>query len=457
MPAPISTVVNVPSRLSATGAGFLPNRHAVATAAPLPDPDALPRWPGPQEIDLGSPASFALLTQLDALWPKLPASTRATYLSDARFTVSVPPPDMSDILLLPGGVVALCRPEGILVPDPLSAVTFTMVETQRLQTALRGRQDAATLTHAPEGVRCQPGLPDRLEPQSATVVAEAGRMPKLKGRPGPVLVQWSLDCAVAWSFGPAPAVIMLAARSAGIRVVEGEIPVPAEAWSSAGAAERADLVAVGVAEQVNDLLAGLISDELRCEIIRRCVVGSDCLSARIADVLGALPAPFQPDASRWPGEPPPAWRNSGTILRECDTEFAVFGIDAIIEAHASLAMSRDALAGTGARLFLEAGFNPHSTAVALDSEPADFLVRRAGPRGRIGILVPSAGLGPVELYGIAQKIALGAGVNVTVAAPCWGFLHRVTGSGQEAGNAAWFGMGAGLDELDLIAAAAAAG
>jgi hypothetical protein len=42
--------------------------------------------------------------------------------------------------------------------------------------------------------------------------------------------------------------------------------------------------------------------------------------------------------------------------------------------------------------------------------------------------------------------------TVTVSAPASGFCHRIDRLGQEAGNAAWFGMGAGLDEMDVFAA-----
>ena len=35
-------------------------------------------------------------------------------------------------------------------------------------------------------------------------------------------------------------------------------------------------------------------------------------------------------------------------------------------------------------------------------------------------------------------------------APCWGYCHRMDAEGTETGNAGWFGMGAGLDEIDLI-------
>ena len=54
----------------------------------------------------------------------------------------------------------------------------------------------------------------------------------------------------------------------------------------------------------------------------------------------------------------------------------------------------------------------------------------------------------MELYALAADLAREIGGDVIAASPCWGFCHRVGRHANEAGNASWFGMGPGLDELE---------
>ena len=84
---------------------------------------------------------------------------------------------------------------------------------------------------------------------------------------------------------------------------------------------------------------------------------------------------------------------------------------------------------------------------SLGSDAALFVARRAGDGGRIGVLIEPHACATRTLHSGAD-IAKEAGGSVIAAAPCWGFCHRIAANGREAGNAAWFGMGAGLDELD---------
>jgi hypothetical protein len=130
----------------------------------------------------------------------------------------------------------------------------------------------------------------------------------------------------------------------------------------------------------------------------------------------------------------------------------MLGIDGVAEGQRVITVLRGSLAHTDAVVFLETGSNPHCSTVRVDSAAAGFVVRRAEARGRLGVLLSAENLDPVELYCLAHGIAHAAGTAVTAVAPCWGLCHRVTTTEEEAGNAAWFGMGAGLDELDVIAA-----
>jgi hypothetical protein len=72
-----------------------------------------------------------------------------------------------------------------------------------------------------------------------------------------------------------------------------------------------------------------------------------------------------------------------------------------------------------------------------------------GSAGRVGVIIPHPH-SPLELYTMATKLARQLGATVIASAPCWGFCHRVAPDGIEAGNAAWFGMGIGLDEIDAL-------
>lgn len=103
-------------------------------------------------------------------------------------------------------------------------------------------------------------------------------------------------------------------------------------------------------------------------------------------------------------------------------------------------------------IFHETGTSQRGVSAALESDAALFVARWATENGRIGVLLDPR-VSPLGLYSLAASLAHATDGAVVVAAPCWGFCHRI-GRDHEAGNAAWFGMGAGLDELDLLLSSA---
>ena len=436
--------------LITTASASLGSQESASTDSRSQCPTGLPRWLGPQEVELGTSEGIVTLAKLAAAWRMLPPQSRGSYLRGVQFSVSTPPPRTERITLLPGGVVAMYGPEGLRVPDPLSTVTFNEAETRRVKARLRHGQAAVTLIHAPEGVVSRPGIPADLPPQSVTIVAHPSRLPKLGNSCClPAIVQWGLRGGVAWSLTAAPPLLSLAAHVAATPVENDGAALPADIWAAADIQARSDMIAAGVAELVDDCLAGTACEDLRSEIIGRC---ARCLALPTAQVLSTVPACFQADATHWPGELPGTWHNGMALLRKADLGRAMLGIDGVPEAQRVITALRDNLSHTDAVVFLETGSNPRCSTVQLDSAAADFLVRRAGVRGRIGVLLSADNISPVELYCLANGIAYAAGSTVTAVAPCWGLCHRVTIAGEEAGNASWFGMGAGLDELDVIAA-----
>jgi hypothetical protein len=85
--------------------------------------------------------------------------------------------------------------------------------------------------------------------------------------------------------------------------------------------------------------------------------------------------------------------------------------------------------------------------VALHSDAALFLARKAGPLGRLGVAIPTP-VSPLDLYALTHEVALVSQARIIAVAPGWGFCHRIGPDGEESGNAGWFGMGVGLDEVN---------
>lgn len=425
----------------------------ILSTAPEPRPHlALHAWHACQEIDLAEACRNGSLAVLNRHWPHLSAAQRVDCLQDKRFVFAPPAPDVSGIFLLPGGVLALCAPEGILVADPLSAVAFSAAEAKAMEDSVRRRKDAVTIVHAPAGVVCQSGLPAQVARQSATLLPGMNRYAKCAGILGPGLIQWGAGGAVVWALREAPPLVALALRANALQVLPDEPPLPVELWAGGGSAACAERVAPGLAELVNDLLCGEVCDDLRHALLLRCVTGSGSVAACIGAVLSAVPSCFQADSSRPLGTLPGEWPNGCALLAASCPGHVLFGIEAMADPVHTIGVLRDVFPGADAALFLEAGVASRCATVDVAAEAALFVARRAGTGGRIGLIVQCEHAAPADLYGLADRMAYEGEATVTVSAPASGFCHRIDRLGQEAGNAAWFGMGAGLDEMDVFAA-----
>ena len=354
-----------------------------------------------------------------------------------------------DVALLPGGILVMRHPEAILVADPLEAVTLRDIEARQLRRSLSGRLGVATLLHTEDGITLRTQLPDLLPPQSASIVTDASKLPGQAATPGPVVIQWFANGATIWPLVPAPPSLALAASVAAVQVAENAPPVAPEFWDAADGETRLHLVAAGLVDYLSELLADDLSDDLRFALADLCVGGSDSLASRLADALAAIPACFLGDPSTSPGEPPLSWNTGVALLRRARGPLALLGLETACEPRRTIAALREAIADPTAVIFHETRYGQRGVTASLGSDAALFVARWAGADGRIGVLLEPR-CSPLELYALAAGLAQETGGAVIAAAPCWGYCHRVAADGREAGNAAWFGMGAGLDELDLL-------
>jgi hypothetical protein len=414
--------------------------------------EALPAWDKADHIDLTEACRNGLLSGVNALWPHLNDTQRAACLQDKRFTLSPVEPVAAGLFLLPGGALALATPEGLLVADPVSAVSFTPAEAKVLNTTVRRRKDALTILHEPQGVVCRVGLPARRAPQCATILAGMQNIAKCGSISGPGLIQWSAGGAIVWALRPAPPIIALALRAGAVELLPDDASLPAELWHAAGSDACADHVTPGLSEMVNDLLSGEVSDDLRHDLLQCCIAGHDSLAASIGAVLSALPSCVQPDPSRPLGTLASHWPNGSALLDAAGPGHALFGIEAMADPVRLIGVLRESFPDAEAVVFLEAGVASRCATAGIDEEAALFVARRAGSDGRIGLILPCGDTAPPDLYVLTDRLAAEGFATVTVSAPDWGFRHCIDRDGREAGNAAWFGMGAGLDDLDVFIA-----
>jgi hypothetical protein len=169
---------------------------------------------------------------------------------------------------------------------------------------------------------------------------------------------------------------------------------------------------------------------------------------RTAEGLAMLPSCFQQDPASVPGAPAD-WLIGTAYLQDSTGNFALLGVDDVSSPFTTIRALRDAIDDGEVLAFGENGDALADRAVPLHSDAALFVARKAGTRGRLGIVVRSPA-SPVDLYVQAHEVACSTGTRITAIAPCWGFCHRVGPDGVEAGNAGWYGMGAGLDEVDSL-------
>jgi hypothetical protein len=294
-----------------------------------------------------------------------------------------------ELFLLPGGSVALRDPDGTHLCDPHDWLTLPAGEARGLRSEL-ARTRHLTLSHHAEGVAAFAGAAEAAFAQSVALLPAGTRLPGARHRSmrldGPALALWTPSGVVLWRFAPAPPSLRLAVALLG-QVVRPEAPPIAPLLAAAVESHAPLCVSAGLDPQA------------------------------LALALAALPGVFAEDHATPPGH--------ALVPAE---------VAAPLRAHPGRALLF--CAGIGAREVLRLRRSLAST------RPSDV----PGSAGCGMLIDPPAG--PAELYALAWHASAEAGQTVLAAAPCWGFCHRVDATGQdEAGNAAWFGMGADLDEL----------
>jgi hypothetical protein len=408
------------------------------------------------ELDLRGPAAFAQLRQMSLVWPGLSDTERQTWLNSLEITLPPRAIAKAEAVLLPGGAVALRSSTSMLVCDPIETVTFSQAEVKHLRRVLRVRPDVSTLLHTSGGVVPRQRVPKYLSAQAATIVQNASRLPIRVSFNGAAVIQWGLHGAVARPLVPAPALLALAVSivpsprvNRGAGFTHRGVAIEPETWQATHAVERWSLIAAALMEHVSDLVADSACDELRLALMDACVNGQESIATRIAKALAVVPACFVADPAALAGTPPPIWRHAMAYIREQAYPRALLALDELADPVRAIRALRDTVEHGEVIAFGENNEILPGGPAALSGDTALFLARQAGPRGRLGVIVPTP-ISPPDLYMLADEVASAAGGRVIAVAPCWGFCHRIGPDGSEAGNAGWFGMGAGLDEADLV-------
>lgn len=403
----------------------------------------------PESIDLGDPTSVASLRSIDAIWPTLWDETRRSCLS--RLRITLPPPQMPDVGvgLLPGGSVIVLDPCGVLCCDPAGAAALSASEARHVHRSLITHPHTPTLLHQGDGIILRSRMPDKLPCQAVTIVANGRRLPGRAACGGRALVQWCAGGATVWPLVPAPQCIALAAAVAGVSVTADHAPLTPVAWNAPNADARFQMLVPGIREYVTNLLSTELCDDLWHAIVAMCTDPDDSLASQLADAMALLPACFYPDASHRPGEPSHGWDLGTTLLRQAEGPRVMLGIEGTCDVQRAVEALRDVIEDPHAAMFAVSQSGASSSLVSLANDVVLSGVIRDGKRGRIGALIAPPH-GPLEVYAMISRIAELVGVPVIASAPCWGYCHRVAPNGVEAGNAAWFGAGIGLDEIDAL-------
>lgn len=408
-------------------------------------------------LDLRETSGFAQLQRMNLRWPELAENDQRAWLNRTDIMLPPCPTSKAEIVLLPGGAVALRSPTEYLVCDPAEAAVFNQAEVKQLRRLLRGRGDVSSLLHTDGGVMLHRRVPKHLPPQAVSIVPNVGKLPFRVGFGGPALIHWGHHGAVARPLVEVSGLLALAVSLAAVPLdggyepglVRGSSVIVAETWQAADAADRCRLIGVALMEHLSDLVGGTICDELRCGLMEACVEGSDSLAARIAKGLAVLPSCFAADPDACPGTPPSVWRQAMAHIREAPHPRALLGIDNLIDPLAMTRSLRDSLEHAEVMAFDAYGDTVLGGPVALHSDAALFLARKAGPLGRLAVAIPTP-TSPLELYALTHEVTLVSRARIIAVAPGWGFCHRIEPDGEEAGNAGWFGMGVGLDEVDDV-------
>jgi hypothetical protein len=403
----------------------------------------------PGRIDLGAPEAFASLRPIDAVWPDLWEETQRNCLS--RLRVVIPPPQLPEagFALLPGGAVVVLDPRGVLCCDPADATTLRAAEAREVYAALIANPNVPTLLHTADGVVMRARMPDIMSRQAVTIVENARRLPGRAACGSQVLIQWCAGGATVWPLVLAPQCIALAAGVAAAPVIADRPPVPPVAWSAPNADARFQLLAPRLGDHVADLLDTLVCDDLRNAIVALCTDPEDSIASQLADAMALLPACFYADPCTRPGEPTCGWDMGTALMRHASGPCVMLGIEATSNVERAVHALRDAIEDPHAAMFAVSQRGKCSSLVSLVNDAALREVLPDGTSGRIGVLITPPH-GPLELYDMITRIAEQAGSPAVASAPCWGYCHRVAPNGVESGNAAWFGGGVGLDEIDAL-------
>jgi len=408
------------------------------------------------ELDLRQPGGFAQLRKMSQFWPDLSNTERHAWLNSLDIVVPPRAIGKTEAVLLPGGAVALRGPDATLVCDPVETVIFNQAEVKHLRRVLRVRQDVTTLMHNPNCVTPRQRVPRNLPPQAVTIVQNASRLPVRVSFNGPAVIQWGLHGAVARPLVAAPPLLALAISivasprmNKGFGLVHRGTAIEDDTWQAFDAADRWRLIATALMEHVDELVSETIGDEFRRAFIGACVNGPESIATRIAKALAVLPACFVTDPASRAGAPPPVWRHAMAHIDGLAYPRALLGLDQLADPMATLRILRETMEYAEVMALGDDDQVLPGGPAALHSDTALFLARQAGPNGRLAVAVPTP-ISPVDLYLMADEVSRSTGGRVIAVAPCWGFCHRIGSDGTETGNAGWFGMGAGLDEVDLI-------
>jgi hypothetical protein len=401
-------------------------------------------------LELRTSAGYAQPQTISLFRPDPPR--RRTRQEDIEFILRPRQLTTRDIALLPGGAVTIRGPDAILVCDPAEAISFNATEAHRLHRGLAARVDVSTLSHTAKGIVLSARVPKLLPPQAVTIAPDATKSPIRTPFTGPVLIQWGIRGAVAWPLVTAPAAFAVAASIAasplvrsGSGLINSISAIASDSWYAEDAEARSRLIAPALAEHLNDTLA---ASDPRLDLMAAFMEGSDGLVRRIGEMLGMLPSCFLPDPAAIPGAPPAAWRHGIAHIFNAADNLALLGLDRMLAPIATIHALRDLIDDAELLAFDDDGAPLPGSPTPLRSDTAMLLARNIAAHGRLGLAIPTPA-SPVDLYALAHDAAGVTGSQITAIAPCWGFCHRIDTDGEECGNAGWFGMGAGLDEMDV--------
>jgi hypothetical protein len=406
------------------------------------------------DLDLSRGEDVARLRRISCLWPELSRRQQKAWLRDHDVIPPRPVIGETEIALLPGGAIALRGPDAVLLPDPTEVTVFNQAEVRHLRRALRSRHDVLTVIRTTDGIFAQPRVPKHLSPQTASIVPSANRLPIGIGFNGPFMVQWGAHGAVAWPMVAAPRLLMLMASLA--PAVPAALPrspcedhtVVAEHCRATNVGDRDRLVAPAIVEHLSDTITDVVCDDLRLDLMEACVDGQESLAARIALALAVVPACFATAPDSGPVVPA-IWRHTLARVRTAPHPRTLLGVDGIGDYLSAVRDLRRVLENAELIGLSADGHPIAGEPVPLNSDAALFLARQAASHGRLALVIPTP-VSPAELYRIALDAAHRSEGRVLAIAPSWGFCHRIDANGDETGNAGWFGMGAGLDEVDTI-------